>query len=99
MMLIESDVASLCSEPAAAAVAQRSVAGSSGALVREECELTAPFAGKSHAGETVQRSRQGMHSWCLLKSCLFGLVSVSGQQGRLASTNRGFEVWGYKMCV
>lgn len=87
MTLIESDVASLCSEPAAAAVAQRSVAGSSGAPVREECELTAPFAGKSHVGESAQRSRQGMRSQCLLESCLFGLVSAPGQQGRLASTN------------
>lgn len=43
MMLIECDVPSLWSELTAAAVAQRSVAESSGALVREECEPTAPF--------------------------------------------------------
>lgn len=43
MTLIECDVPSLWSELTAAAVAQRSVAESSGALVREEWELTAPF--------------------------------------------------------
>lgn len=58
MMLIESDVASLCSDVAAAAVSQQNVTGLSEAPVHEECELTAPFAGKSHVGETVQWSRR-----------------------------------------
>lgn len=65
--------------------------------VHEEYELTAPFAGKSHVGDTVQR--------CRLKSCLFGLASVSGRQGRppavvsLAEKHRAaFHVSGDDTC-
>lgn len=92
-MLIEPDVASLCSELAAVAVAQRSVAGSSGAPVRKQCELTAPFSGKSHVGETVERSRQGMCLWCLLKSCLFALVSVSGHRAGSRQRTAVLKAW------